>query len=100
MASCSERSIGVADTAPVGTLPRKGFCCCPARELGVLLLLAGLMVRGVAMLPNSNDDAACCAAATAGKPRPNNKTVMIRCTVMLLILLMLNVPPPGCREIS
>src|SRR5258708_28855592 len=84
MASCSVRSTGVADNVPVGTLPRNGFCCCPASVLGVLLLVAGLIVRGDAMLPTSTDDSACCAAATADKPKLNNKVIMIRCTVKLL----------------
>src|ERR1700682_390696 len=88
MSSWSESSTGVADNVPVGTLPRKGFCCCPASVLGVVLLVAGLIVRGVAMLPSSNDDPACCAAAIAGKPRPSKKAVMIRCTVPLLVLLI------------
>src|SRR5438309_1832443 len=59
--------MGSLDTVPVGTLPKNGFCCCPASELGVVLLAAGLMVRGVAMLPSSKDAVFCWAKARSGK---------------------------------
>ena len=55
--------MGSLDAVPVGTLPRNGFCCCPASELGVVLLAAGLMVRGVAMLPSSKDAVFCWATS-------------------------------------
>ena len=63
IASESESAMGSLDTVPVGTLPKNGFCCCPASELGVVLLAAGLMVRGVAMLPNSKVAVFCWARA-------------------------------------
>src|SRR5882724_1241546 len=68
IASDSESAIGSLDTVPVGTLPRNGFCCCPASELGVVLFAAGLMVRGVAILPSSKDAAFCWAVARGDSP--------------------------------
>src|SRR5215472_7139292 len=71
---------------PVGTLPRNGFCCCPARELGVVLLAAGLMVRGVAILPSSKELELCCATANlAGTASP--ATMIMICTLLNSLLL-------------